>query len=113
MLLRMVLRLLQRNSNCFTTISESNSQTFRTRVEVSLKIAVLKSAIVPKAPLKYQSKTERSLLLGDLGSIIQRYLLAASNRGVVLTRANVVSAANALLKKYENVAGNVHLKSSS
>ena len=36
------------------------------RVEADLKIAVSKGATAPKALPKYQSKTGRPLLLGDL-----------------------------------------------
>ena len=61
----------------------------------------------------YLSKPGRPLLLGDLDSMVQKYLLAASNRGAVLTRASAVSAAKALLKKYPKVVGNIDLDSSS
>ena len=45
--------------------------------------------------------------------MVQKYLLAASNRGAVLTRASAVSAAKALLKKYPKVVGNIDHDSSS
>ena len=53
------------------------------------------------------------MLLADLDSMIQRYILGASNRGAVITRAGAASAAKALLKKYPNVVGNIDLDSSS
>ena len=84
----------------FPTPNESTVWTFRTRIEADLKIAVSKGTIAPRALPKYQSKTGRPLLLGDLDSMVQRYLLSASNWGAVLTRASAVSAAKALLKKY-------------
>ena len=62
---------------------------------------------------KYQSKTGRPLLLGELDLMVQKYVRAASNRGAVIPRASAVSAANALLKKYPNIVGKVHLDSSS
>ena len=45
--------------------------------------------------------------------MVQRYLLATSNCGAVLTRTNAASTAKALLKKYPNAVGNVDLESSS
>ena len=97
----------------FLHSQESTVQAIRTKVEVGLKIAVLKSTTAPKALLKYQSKTERPLLLGNLDSMVQRYLLAASNWGAVLTRASAVSATKALLNKCPNAVANVDLESSS
>lgn len=45
--------------------------------------------------------------------MVQQYLLAASNRGAVLTRARAISATKALLKKYPQGVQNVALESSS
>ena len=53
------------------------------------------------------------MLLGDLDSMVQKYLLAASDRGAVLSKVSAVSAAKALSKKYPNAVGNVDLESSS
>ena len=53
------------------------------------------------------------MLLGDLDSMVQKYLLAASDRGAVLSKVSAVSAAKALSKKYPNAGGNVDLESSS
>ena len=53
------------------------------------------------------------MLLADLDSMVQRYILGASNRGAVITRAVAVSAAKALLKKYPNIVGNIDYDSSS
>ena len=52
-------------------------------------------------------------MLADLDSMVQRYILGASKRGAVITRAGAVSAAKALLKKYPNVVENTDLYSSS
>jgi len=97
----------------FPTLNESTARTFRSRVEADLKIAESRGIPARKALPKFRSKTGRPLLLGDLDSMVQRYLLAASNRDAVLTRACAVSAAKALLKKYPNVVGSIDLESSS
>ena len=55
----------------------------------------------------------RPLFLGDFDSMVERYPLAASNQGVVLTTATAVSGAKVLLKKYQNAVGNNGLESSS
>ena len=45
--------------------------------------------------------------------VVQKYVRATSNRGAVISSASDVEAANALLKKYPNIVGKVHLDSSS
>ena len=97
----------------FPTLNESTARTFRTKVEADLKFAASKGVPIKKSIPKYKSKTGRPLLIGELDSMVQRYLLAASNRGAVLTRASAVSAAKALLKKYPNIVGDIDIESSS
>jgi len=64
----------------FPAINESTARTFRSKVEADLKTAKSKG-ISPKPVLpKYESRPGRPLLLGDLDSMVQKYLLAASNR---------------------------------
>ena len=53
------------------------------------------------------------MLLADLNSMIQRYILGASIRAAVITRTGAVSAAKALLKNYPIVVRNIDLDSSS
>ena len=81
-------------------------------MEADLKSAKAKGLCPKKAIPKYSVKTGRPLMLGELDSMVQKYLLAASNRGAVVSRASAVSAAKALLKKYPNVVGNIDLDSS-
>jgi len=96
----------------FPTLIESTTRTFQSKVEADLKAAKAIGITPKKAIPKFAVKTGRLLLLGDLDSMVQKYLLAASNRGAVITRASAVSAAKALLKKYLNVVGNIDLESS-
>ena len=93
------------------TLNESTVQTFCTRVETNLKVAVSKGTAAPKALPKYQSKTGRPC--SQVTLMVQQYILAASNRGAVLTRARTISATKALLKKYPKGVQNVDLESSS
>ena len=97
----------------FPSLNESTSRTFRNRVEADLQAARKKGVAPKKAIPKYSTKTGRPLILGeDLDSMVQNYLLAASSRGAVISRASAVSAAKALLKKYPNAVGNIDLDSS-
>ena len=83
----------------FPALKESTARTFRSRVEADLKAAKSKGISPKKAISRYGIKTGRPMLLPDLDSMVQRYILGASNRGAVITRAGAVSAAKALLKK--------------
>ena len=96
----------------FPALNESTARTFRSRVEVDLKAAKSKGISPKKAIPRYRIKTGLPLLLADLDSMVQRYILGASNRGAVITRAGTVSAAKALLKKYPNVVRHIDLDSS-
>ena len=97
----------------FPALNESTSWTFRSRVEADLKAAKSKGISPKKAIPRYRIKTRRPLLLADLNSMIQRYILGASIRAAVITRAGAVSAAKALLKNYPIVVRNIDLDSSS
>ena len=44
--------------------------------------------------------------------MVQRYILAKSNRGTVITRGVAVSTAKALMKRNPHLIGNVDVKSS-
>ena len=96
----------------FPALNESTTRTFRSKVEADLKAAKIKGITPKKVIPKYNGKTCRPLLLGDLDSMVQKYLLAASNRGAVISRLSAVSAAKAVIKKYPNVIGNIDLDSS-
>ena len=75
----------------FPSINEITAHTFRKRVETELKKAKTKGITPSKSLPKFQSKTGRPLMLGDLDSMVQKYLLATSNRGAVITRASAAS----------------------
>ena len=97
----------------FPALNESTTRTLYSRVEADLEAAKSKGISPKKAISRYGIKTGRPLLLPGLDSMVQRYILGASNRGAAITRAGAVSTAKALLKKYPNVVGNIDLDSSS
>ena len=94
-------------------LNESTVRGFRDRVEEELKKAKNNNIASKTSLSKYRYKTGRPLLLGDLDSMVQKYLLAASNRGTIITRAVAVSCGKALLKRYPNIVGNIDLDTSS
>lgn len=65
----------------FPSLNENTARTFRSRVEADLKAAKKEGVAPKKAIPRYSTKTGRPLMLGeDLDSMVQKYLLAASNR---------------------------------
>ena len=98
---------------CFPALNESTARTFRSRVEADLKAVKSKGISPKKAISRYRIKTGQPLLLADLDSMVQRYILGASNRRASITGGGAVSAAKALLKKYPNAFGNIDLDSLS
>ena len=60
-------------------------------------------------PLKPQG---RQLLLGELDGLVQQYILAASNRGNVISRNIAVSAAKVIMERYPRLIGSVDIESS-
>ena len=65
----------------FPNLNESTVRGFPDRVEEELKKAKNNNIASKTSLSKYRYKTGRPLLLGDLDSMVQKYLLAASNRG--------------------------------
>ena len=80
----------------FPNLNENTARTFCSRVEADLKAAKSKDISPKKAIPRYKIKTGRPLLLVDLDSMVQRYILGASNRGAVIARAGAVSADKAV-----------------
>ena len=77
MLLRMVAAV--RKFKHFLALNECTVGTFPIRAEANIKIAVSKGTTAPKALPEYQSKMGQPLLVDDIDSVVQRYLLDASN----------------------------------
>ena len=66
-------------------------------------------AMPTSVPLKPQG---RLLLLGELDGLVQQYILAASNRGNVISRNIAVSAAKVIMERYPRLNGSVDIESS-
>ena len=81
----------------FPNMNESTARTFRKRYESDLADAKRQGKTPSTSlPLKPQG---RPFLLGEIDEMVQRYILAASNRGSVITRGVAVSTAKALMTR--------------
>ena len=81
----------------FPNMNESTVRTFRKRYESDLADAKRQGkTLYTSFPLKPQG---RSFLLGETEKMVQRYILAARNRGPVTTRGVAVSTAKALITR--------------
>ena len=94
----------------FPNMNESTARTFRKRYESDLADAKRQGKTPSTSlPLKPQG---RPFLLGEIDEMVQRYILAASNRGSVITRGVAVSTAKALMTRNPHLNGNVDVESS-
>ena len=82
----------------FPALKENPVQRFGSRTDADLRAAKSKDISQKNSIPRYRIQKERPLLLSDLDSMVQRYILGVSNRGAVITRAGPVSVAKALLK---------------
>ena len=94
----------------FPNMNESTARTFRKRYESDLADAKRQGKTPSTSlPLKPQG---RPFLLGEIDKMVQCYILAASNRGSVVTRGVAVSTAEALRTRNSHLIGNVDVESS-
>ena len=83
----------------FPTLNESTIRAFKKKIQQEQK----KASLTGEEPLFTVAAKHRGrpLLLGaEIVSMVQRYILSASNRGAVISRAVDVSTAKALMKRY-------------
>ena len=91
-------------------MNESTARTFKKKYESELDDAKRQGRAKPTSiPLKPQG---RPLLLGKLNGLVQQYILAASNRGNVISRNIAVSAAKVIMERYPRLIGSVDIESS-
>ena len=91
-------------------MNESTVRTFRKRYESDLADAKRQGKTPFTSPhLKPQGGP---FLLGEIDKIVQRFILAVSNQGSVITRGIAVSTAKALLTRNPHLIGNVDVESS-
>ena len=94
----------------FPNMNESSARTFKKKYESELDDAKRQGRAKPTSiPLKPQG---RPLLLGELDGLVQQYILAASNRGNVISRNIAVSAAKVIMERYPCLIGSVDIESS-
>ena len=95
----------------FPKIKESTIREFKKKCEEEFKLA--KQQIREVRTELSTEKQGRPLLLGTkIDTLVQRYIRAASNRGAIITRSIVKSAAKALLIRYPNEIGKINLDDS-
>ena len=88
----------------FPKIKETTIREFKKKYEEELKLAKQQNREV-RTELSTE-KQGRLLLLGTkIDTLVQRYIRAASNRGAIITRSIVKSAAKVLLIRYPNEIG--------
>ena len=84
-------------------MNESAARTFKKKYESELDDAKRQWRAKPTSiPLKPQG---RQLLLGELDGLVQQYILAASNRGNVISRNITMSAAKVIMERYPRLIG--------
>ena len=92
----------------FWNMNESTARTFKKKYESELDDAKRQGRAKPTSiPLKPQG---RPLLLGELDGIVQQYILAASNRGNVISRNIAVSAVKVIMERYPSLIGSVDIE---
>ena len=92
----------------FLNINESTARTFRRRYESDLTDAKRQG----KTPSTSSETTGQAISSGEIDEMLQRYILAASNQGSVITRVVEVSTAKALMTRNPHLIGNVDVESS-
>ena len=82
-------------------MTESTAPTFRQKYKSELLEAKRKE----RAPLTSIAKSQIGwpLLLGEIDGMVQRYLVAASNRGAVISRAVAIGTTKALMSRYPHL----------
>ena len=94
----------------FPNMNESTARTFKKKCESELDGTKRQGRAKPTSiSLKPQ---DRPLLLGELDGLVQEYILAASNRGNVISRNIAVSAAKVIMERYPRLIGSVDIESS-
>ena len=91
-----------------------NSQNYtKATVEVS-KRNMKKSSIWPRTSKCIEKSSLRCAedARGKLDQMVHTYIMAASNRGAVITRSMAVSTAKALMKQYPDTVGNIDIDKS-
>ena len=93
------------------SLNESTDREFKKLYESEIKSTLKQKRDHSKEILS--ARRGRPLLLGEIDSMVQRYLIAASNRGSIISRAVATSTTKALMSKHPDLVGNIDLDASS
>ena len=93
----------------FPKLNESTCRSTKKKYEKKLDMAQHKQMHRKKLP---SLRGGRPLLLGKLDQMVQSYIMAASNRGAVITRSMAVSTSRTLMKRYLDMVGNIDIENS-
>ena len=96
----------------FPKLTESTARTFRGKYKEKLADekktgTKLTEKSIPREPIG------RPRLLGPIDDMVQKYLVSASNRGVVISRSVAKSCAKALMSRYPDYVGDIDIESST
>ena len=106
-----LLRQLENSKIKFPNLNESTVWSFRKKVEAELKKASKKKREPSKLIVKYLSPTGRPLMLGQLDSMAQTYLIAQSQRRCVINTSIANATALVFIERFPQPVGNIDLKS--
>ena len=97
----------------FQNLNESTVQSFQKKVEAELKKASKEKREPSKVIVKFLSPTGCPLMLGQLISMVQIYLIAQSRRGCVINTSIANVTARALIQGFPQTVGNIDLQSTA
>ena len=86
---------------------------FQEKVKAELIKASKKKREPCKAIVKYLSPTGRPLMLGQLNSMLQSYLIAQSQQGCVINTSIANATACALIQRFPQAVANIALESAA
>ena len=90
-------------------LNESTVQSFQKKVEAELKKASKEKREQSKVILKYLSPIGCPLILGQLDSMVETYLIAQSRRGCLINTSFTNATAHALIQGFPQTVGNIDL----
>lgn len=100
---------LRKFKSDYPNLNESTIRSFKTKYQDDLKKAEREKREPNKTIEKYSSRTGRPLLLGELDSMVQTYLIAQSKKGCVINKSIADATTRALISRCPNITGNIDI----
>ena len=91
----------------FPNSNESTACTSRQKYEFELSEAKRIWRVVSASICRIQ--VQRPLLFGEIDGMVQRYLVAANNRGAVISKAVAISTAKVLMSRFPHLVGSIDI----